>query len=95
MFKISIADTPSRRTLLGGGTLIGLWMAELGTTWRDRSQDLSGRKLIIDRDGHSPRGARRIFDLMQKVANFSCAGVLMRHVMKELARKKPQESPRR
>ena len=48
MFRISIADTPTRRTLLVEGTLIGPWIAELGTTWGNASRDLGGRKLIID-----------------------------------------------
>ena len=98
MFKISIADTPCRRTLLVEGTLIGPWIAELGTTWGNASRDLGGRKLIIDLANVtviSHEGENAIFDLMQKGANFSCSGVLMRHVLKELARKKPKESPRR
>jgi hypothetical protein len=97
MFKISIADTPSRRTLLVEGTLIGPWIAELGTTWRNVSRDLDGRKLIIDLTNVtviSHEGEDAIFDLMKKGASFSCGGVLMRHVLKELARKKPEESPR-
>jgi hypothetical protein len=96
MFKISIADTPSRRTLLVEGTLVGPWIAELGTTWRNASQDLDRRKLIIDLTHVtviSHEGEHAIFDLMKKGANFSCSGVLMRHVLKELARKKPEESP--
>ena len=80
------------------GTLIGPWIAELGTTWRNASQDLGGRKLIIDLTDVtviSREGEDAIFDLMKKGANFSCGGVLMRHVLKELARKRPEESPRR
>jgi hypothetical protein len=95
MFKISIADTPCRRTLLVEGTLIGPWIAELGTTWRNASQDLGGCKLIIDLTDVtviSREGEDAIFDLMKKGANFSCGGVLMKHVLKELARKKPKES---
>jgi hypothetical protein len=98
MFKISIADTPSRRTLLVEGTLIGPWIAELGTTWRKARQDLGRRKLVIDLTDVtviSREGKDAIFDLMKKGANFSCGGVLMRHVLKELARKKPEESPQR
>jgi len=98
MFKISIADTPSRRTLLVEGTLIGPWVAELGTTWRNASQELGGRKLMIDLTNVtviSHEGENAIFDLMNKGANFSCGGVLIKHVLKELARKKQQESPRR
>ena len=98
MFKISIADTPSRRTLLVEGTLIGLWVAELGTTWRNAHQELGGRKLVIELRNLtviSREGEDAIFDLMNKGANLSCGGVLIKHVLKELARKKQQESPRR
>jgi hypothetical protein len=98
MFKISIADTPSRRTLIVEGTLVGPWIAELGTIWRNTSQDLSGRNLVIDLTNVtviSHDGEEAIFDLMKKGANFSCSGILMRHVLKELARKNPKESLRR
>ena len=98
MFRISIADTPSRRTLLVEGTLIGVWVAELGTTWRNASQDLGARKLVIDLTDVtviSPEGEDALFDLMQKGVNFSSSGVLTRHLLKQLARKKQQESRRR
>ena len=98
MFRISIADTPSRRTLIVEGTLVGPWVAELGTTWRNASQELEGRKLIIDLRNLtviSRAGEDAIFDLMKKGAKFSCGGVLTRHVLKQLARKKHQESRRR
>ena len=98
MFKISISDTPSRRTLLVEGTLIGAWVAELGTTCRSASQDLGGRKLVVDLTNVtviSHEGEEAIFDLMKKGVNFSSSGVLTRHVLKRLARKKQQESRRR
>jgi hypothetical protein len=98
MFRISIADTPSRRTLLVEGTLIGVWVAELGTTWRNASQDLGARKLVIDLTDVtviSPEGEDALFDLMEKGVNFSSSGVLTRHLLKQLARKKQQESRRR
>jgi hypothetical protein len=98
MFKISVADTPSRRTLIVEGTLIGPWVSELGTTWSNASQELEGRKLVIDLSNVtviSREGEGAIFDLMKKEAKFSCGGVLTRHLLKQLARKKQQESPRR
>jgi hypothetical protein len=97
MFKISIADTPFRRTLFVEGTLIGPWIAELGTTWRNASQELDRRKLVVDLTNVtviSHEGEVAIFDLMKKGANFSCSGVLMRHLLKELARRKPEECQR-
>jgi hypothetical protein len=98
VFKISIVDTRSRRKLIVEGTLVGPWVAELGTAWRNASQDLDRRNLIINlrnltvisRDGEDA-----IFDLMKKGAKFSCGGVLTRHVLKQLVRKKQQESQRR
>jgi len=98
MFKISIADMPSRRTLLVEGTLIGAWVAELGKSWRNASQDLGGRKLVIDLTNVTairPEGEDAIFDLMKKGVNFSSTGVLTRHVLKQLGRKKQRESRRR
>jgi anti-anti-sigma regulatory factor len=98
MFRISIADTPSRRTLLVEGTLIGAWVAELGTTWRNASQDLGARKLVIDVTNVTVIGCEgedALFDLMKKGVNFSSCSVLTRHVLEQLGRKKQQESRRR
>src|SRR5258708_2813813 len=98
MFRISITDTPSRRTLIVEGTLVGPWVAELGRTWRNASQDQDTRNLFtalrtltaISRDGEDA-----IFDLMKKGAKFTCVGILTGHMVKQLARKKQQESRRR
>ena len=98
MFKISIVDTRSQRKLIVEGTLIGAWIAELGTTWRNASRELGGRKLVIDLSNVtviSREAEDVIFDLMKKGVNFSCWGVLTKHVLKQLARKTRQESPRR
>jgi hypothetical protein len=95
MFKISTVDTPSRRTLLVEGTFIGPWIVELDTTWRNACRNLARRKLVVDLSNVtviSHEGEDAIFDLMKKGAKFSCSGLLMKHVLKELARKKPQES---
>jgi hypothetical protein len=98
VLRISIADTPSRRTLLVEGTLMKAWVAELGTTWRKASQDLGGRKLVIDLTNVTvigPEGEDALLDLMKKGASFSSGSVLTKHVLKQLARKKQQGSRRR
>jgi membrane protein DedA with SNARE-associated domain len=89
--RISIADTASRRTPLVEGILIGAWVAELGTTWRNASRDLGGRKLVIDLTNAtliSPEGEDALFDLMKKGASFSSSGVLTRSLLKQLVRHK-------
>ena len=98
MFKIYIVDTPLQRTLVVEGTLVDPWIAELRTSWRNAWLELGGRKLVIDLRNLttiSREGEDAIFDLMKKGAKFTCGGVLTRHMLKQLARKKQQESPRR
>jgi hypothetical protein len=98
MFKISTVDTRSQRTLVVEGTLIGSWVGELRTTWRTASQELGGRKLVIDLGNLtviSLEGEDAILDLMKQGAKFSRGGILTRHVLKQLTQKKQQESPRR
>jgi len=73
MFKISIADTPSQRTLIVEGTLVEPWVPELRTTWRNAGQELGGRKLVIDLSNLtaiSHEGKDAIFDRMKKGPSF-------------------------
>ncbi len=98
MLRISTIDTPLQRTLVVEGTLTGPWVAELRTTWRNANRELGGRKLAVDLSNLtviSREGEGAIFDLMKEGAKFSCGGVLTRHVLKELARRKQQELPAR
>lgn len=90
MFRISIKDAPSKRTLLIEGKLIPPWTAELQRAWREAGRDLEGRKLAIDLGNLtaiSPEGEEILFELMREGAKFSCCGVLTKHVLKRLARR--------
>jgi anti-anti-sigma regulatory factor len=90
MFKISILDTASRRTLVVEGKLIEAVVDELRSTWKNTSRDLDGRKLVIDLNSLtviSREGEEAIFDLMKEGAKFSCAGILTRHVLKRVAQR--------
>jgi hypothetical protein len=96
MFKISVDDT--QRRLVVEGTLIGPWVAELRTSRRNACQERGTRKLIVDLRNLttiSREGEEAIFDLIKEGARFSCGNVLTKHVLKQLARKKQQESPPR
>ena len=90
MFRISTVETRSQRTLVVEGTLMGPWVPELRTTWRNAAAALNGRKLVIDLCNVtviSQEGEEAIFSLMKEGVEFSCGGVLNRHVLKRLARK--------
>jgi hypothetical protein len=98
VFRISIVDTRLQRKLIVEGALVGPWITELGTTWRNASQDLDSRKLVIDLRNLtviSREGEAAIFDLMKNGTKFTCGGVLTKHVLKQLVRKKQQESRRK
>ncbi len=89
MFKISTVDTPSRRRLVVEGSLIGPWITELRTAWRNAIRDLDGRKLRIDLRSVtviSREGAGAIFDLMKQGAKFSSGGICTKYMVKRLAR---------
>jgi len=95
MFKISVVDTRSQRRLVVEGTLVGAWVAELRTSWRNACLGRGGRKLIVDLRNLttiSREGEGAIFDLIKEGAKFSCGDVLTKHVLKQLERKKQQES---
>ena len=90
MFKISIVDTESRRTLVLEGTLVRPWTMEVEAAWKSVNEQLQGRRLVIDlknvtlinRDGEET-----LLRLMEGGAKFSCKDVLTKHVLKQLARR--------
>lgn len=88
MLKITTIDTRSERRLVVEGKLAQPWVGELRTTWGRASEDLEGRKLVIDLQDAtviSQEGEAELFQLMRDGAKFSCCGVLTRHVLKRLA----------
>jgi hypothetical protein len=90
MFKISITDTPCKRTLVVEGKLVPPWTAELQNASREASHDLQGRKLTIDLSNVtviSPEGEDTLFELMREGAKFSCGGVLTKYLLKRIARR--------
>lgn len=98
MFKISIVETDGKRRLVLAGKLVSPWTTELESAWRSAAEQLRGRKLIVDLTDVtviSPDGENTLFKLMKNGAQFSCGGVLTRHVLKQLARRclcRPRDS---
>jgi hypothetical protein len=90
VFKISILDTRRRRKLVLEGTFVGPWTTEVEAAWKTAREQLQDRKLVIDLRNVtliSRDGENTLLRLMEEGAKFSCSGVLMKHVLKELARR--------
>lgn len=90
MLRISTLDKKGHRKLVLEGKLVEPWLAELRQTWNAAQEDLDGRKLIIDLTNVtviSHEGESALFEMMKQGAHFSCNGVLIRHMVKQLARR--------
>ncbi|HXX27115.1 MAG TPA: hypothetical protein VEI99_01560 [Terriglobales bacterium] len=90
MFKISIVETQGQRRLVLEGTLVRPWTTEVESAWRNAGEELQGRKLIIDLRNVtliSRDGENTLFKLMSNGAKFYCGDVLMKHVLRQVARR--------
>lgn len=90
MLKLSTIDTRSERRLVVEGKLVQPWLEELRKTWVSASENLQGRKLVIDLSNATVIGREGedvLFELMRKGAKFSCGGVLTKYVLRRLTHK--------
>jgi len=90
MVRISIVETPLKRTLLVEGKLAEPWTDELAKAWRDANRDLEGRHVAIDLrnvTAISAEGENTLLELIKNGAKFCCRGVWNKHILKQLARK--------
>jgi hypothetical protein len=97
MLKISTTDTRFQRRLILEGKLVEPWLGELREVCHNSIETLEGRKLVIDLSGVTVIGCEAegtLSELMLQGAKFSCGGVLIKHVLKRLARncRGPQKS---
>ena len=90
MLKLSTIDTRSERRLIVEGKLVQPWVEELRRTWVSASENLQGRKLVIDLSNATVigrEGEDALLELVREGAKFSCGGVLTKYVLRQLARK--------
>ena len=90
MLRISTVDKKGHRKLVLEGKLVEPWLAELRQSWQAAQENRDGRKLIIDLTNVtviSHEGESALLEMMQQGAQFSCGGVLIRHMVKQLARR--------
>ncbi len=90
MLRISTIDTRFQRRLILEGKLVEPWLGELREVCRKANETLEGRKLVIDLTDVTVIGCEAegtLSELMQQGAKFSCGGILLKHVLKRLARR--------
>jgi hypothetical protein len=90
MLRISTIDTRFKRKLILEGKLVEPWLSELRDVCRKANETLDGRKLVIDLTDVTVIGCEAettLSELMQQGAKFSCGGVLVKHLLKQLSRR--------
>ncbi len=95
MLKISVHDSPKRRSVVLEGKAMAPWIEELGAAWSAANSGLCGRRLEVDLrnvTAISEEGERALWELIKKGARFRCSGVLTKHVLHELLRRRSKET---
>ena len=90
MLKISIKDSKTRRVLVLEGKLVAPWTDELRSICHGFGSDPDQRELVVDVQGVtdiSADGEEALLCLMVQRAHFRGAGVFMKQVLKQLARR--------
>ena len=91
MLKISVIDRRTERRLVLEGKLIAPWVAELRTAWHAANGKIGAPALVVDLrnvTAISQEGENALLELMGDGAKFRCSGVLIRHLIRELARRR-------
>jgi len=90
MFKISVVETHNQRRFVLEGKLVPPWTTDVESVLKNAGEGLEGRKLVIDLCNVtliSQEGKDVLSKLMSDGAKFSCADVLTKHVLKQLAQR--------
>ena len=91
MLKITTIKRDQRCRLVLEGDLVAPWVAELQREWNEVRVSAADLKLIVDLRSVitiSQEGQDVLLDMMSNGVRFVCRGVLNRHVIQQLARKK-------
>src|SRR6267154_1970697 len=91
MLKISVIDRRTECRLVLEGKLIAPWVAELRIAWQAANGQAGGPALVVDLKNVtviSQEGENALLEIMSHGAKFRCSGVLIRHLIHELARRR-------
>jgi hypothetical protein len=95
MLKISLVDNTRQRRVIVEGKLIAPWTTELRSACQEAKVDLRGRELVIEMKHVTTigqEGENVILELINGGIRFRCHGLFAKHVVKELTRRRKQES---
>ena len=96
MLKITTMNSGNQRTLVLEGKLVDPWVSELQKSWAEVKGAGQSEKVLVDLKDVtviSQNGENLLFQMMREGATFNCCrGVLTKHVVKQLQRRRQQQS---
>jgi anti-anti-sigma regulatory factor len=87
VLKITIAETPTERTWIVQGRLVGPWVGELRTAWKEAYRSQDKRACIIDLNDVTfidKSGERLLRAMCKKGAQLIATGLYIKHVLEQL-----------
>lgn len=96
MLKITAMTSGKQRKLVLEGKLVDPWVTELKKSWTDLQLQTQPEQIEVDlKDvtAISQQGENLLFQMMSEGATFNCCrGVLTRHVVRQLERRRVEQS---
>jgi hypothetical protein len=87
MFRITVAETATEQRWTLEGRLVGPWVAELRTSWKNRHRAQNGRTCIVDLSAVTfiDREGQKLLRAMSKEGpQFIATGIYIKHVVDQL-----------
>jgi anti-anti-sigma regulatory factor len=91
VLKVSIHHTRLQCRLVVEGKVTDPWITELRMVWSRALAKRDGREIVIDLRNVtliSEEGEAFLYQVMKAGARFRCSGVLTKHIIHELMRRK-------
>lgn len=86
MLRITVNETPTERRWILQGRLIGPWVGELRTCWKEAHRTGNNRKCIVDLNEVTfidPEGERLLRAMSKEGAEFIAASMYIKRVLQQ------------
>lgn len=94
MLKITTTNNEGQQKLVLEGKLIEPWIAEFKKAWQEAKQTSNGHKLVIDLGDVTVISAQAecvLLEVKREGAEFHCAGILTKHMVRQIERRCKQQ----
>ena len=87
MLKITVEESPTENRWILQGRLVGLWVGELRTSWKEKRRTQSVQRCVIDLNNVTAidkSGERLLRAMFKKGAELIATGVYTKHILEKV-----------